>query len=86
MRNARLVPLTKVKGSSTAALSEIRPIMIKSHVFKIMEKVILNKIKSCRSQMLNSKQYQNGFKERKSTCNNLAVVVQKVFGRNKELR
>ena len=72
LKIARLVPLTKIKGRSVASVEEIRPIMIKSHLFKIIEKVVLNKIKSTRSTLLHSGDYQNGFKEQRSTCNNLA--------------
>ena len=72
LKIARLVPLTKIKGSSTATIQDVRPIMIKSHIYKVTEKVILNKIKNERSRMLTSGNYQNGFKEQRSTCNNLA--------------
>ena len=83
LRWARLVPLSKVKGSAIATIQDIRPIMIKSHIFKIMEKVLLQKIKSTRSNLLRSGQYQNGFKERRSTCNNLAQVVQRIHGKDR---
>lgn len=63
LKDARLVPLTKTKGTSLATIHNVRPIMIKSHIFKVMEKVILNKIKNERSKMLMSGDYQNGFKE-----------------------
>ena len=66
------MPLTKTKGTTTASIHNVRPIMIKSHIFKVIEKVILNKIKSQRSKILSSGNYQNGFKEQRSTCNNLA--------------
>ena len=49
LKRARLVPLTKIKGSSTASVHDIRPIMIKLHIFKVMEKAILIKIKSDKS-------------------------------------
>ena len=86
LKTARLVPLTKIKGSSTAAIQDIRPIMIKSHIFKVMEKSILEKLKSIKSNMLKSGDYQNGFKEQRSTGNNLAQVVQKIHGRNNDKR
>ena len=54
---ARLVPLSKVKGSSNAAIQDIRPIMIKSNIYKIMEKTILQKIKDSKSNLLKSKKY-----------------------------
>ena len=75
LKRARLVPLTKIKGSSVATIEDIRPIMIKSHIFKVIEKAILNKIKQSSSTLLSSGDYQNGFKEQRSTSNNLAQVV-----------
>ena len=72
LKRARLVPLTKIKGSSVATIDDIRPIMIKSHIFKVIEKAILNKIKQSSSTLLSSGDYQNGFKEQRSTNNNLA--------------
>ena len=72
LKAARLVPLTKIKGQSTASIKDVRPIMVKSHIFKVMEKAILMKIKSSKSKLLTSGSYQNGFKEKRSTCNNLA--------------
>ena len=72
LKTARLVPLTKIKGQTTASIHDVRPIMVKSHIFKVMEKAILMKIKSSKSRLLTSGSYQNGFKEKRSTCNNLA--------------
>ena len=60
--------------------------MIKSHIFKVMEKAILMKLKSSKSRLLTSGSNQNGFKEQRSTCNNLAQVVKKIHGRNKDKR
>ena len=81
LKCARLVPLTKIKGATTASIQDVRPIMIKSHIYKIMEKVILIKLKHTKSKMLMSGGYQNGFKEQRSTCNNLALVVKKFHDR-----
>jgi hypothetical protein len=41
----RLVPLSKNKGKDQAELKDIRPIVVRSHVSKIMEKAILERIK-----------------------------------------
>ena len=38
LKSARLVPLTKIKGQSTASIQDVRPIMVKSHIFKVMER------------------------------------------------
>ena len=42
----RIVALSKDKNSENVEVTNIRPVVIKSHIFKIMEKTILNKIKS----------------------------------------
>ena len=41
----RMVPLQKTSGKGPVALDEIRPIVVRSHIAKIMEKAILAKIK-----------------------------------------
>lgn len=46
---ARLVPLSKNKGSDVAMVNEIRPIAVKSHIFKIMEMGIQNKVTQTKS-------------------------------------
>jgi hypothetical protein len=51
-----------------------------------MEKAVLMKIKDIKSDLLRSERYQNGFKENRSTGNNLAIVVNKIFRRDKEKR
>ena len=40
----RLVPLSKNKGKDQAELKDIRPIVVRSHVAKIMEKAIMAKV------------------------------------------
>jgi hypothetical protein len=49
-------------------LDEIRPIVVRSHISKIMEKAILAKIKDTCPHLIESKMYQTGFKEGKSTA------------------
>ena len=44
LRVGRLVPLQKTSTKGPVALDEIRPIVVRSHVSKIMEKAILEKI------------------------------------------
>jgi len=48
-------------------LEEIRPIVVRSHESKIMEKAILAKINGSCPHLIESKMYQTGFKEDKST-------------------
>ena len=40
----RLVPLSKNKGKDQAVLKDIRPIVVRSHVAKILEKAIMAKV------------------------------------------
>ena len=40
----RLVPLSKNKGKDEAELKDIRPIVVRSHVAKILEKAIMAKV------------------------------------------
>jgi len=65
------------------ALDEIRPIVVRSHIAKIMEKAILAKIKEEAPQLLESRMYQTGFKEGKSTAIHASRLLQEVHGRKK---
>jgi hypothetical protein len=75
LKTARLVPLSKNKGSDIARVNEIRPIAVKSHLFKIMERAVENKLKESGSRLLKCDGYQNGFKEGRSTANNLEMIL-----------
>ena len=46
LRVGRLVPLQKTLTKGPCGLDEIRPIVVRSHLSKIMEKAILEKIKN----------------------------------------
>ena len=52
LKTARLVPISKNKGSDIARVNEIRPIAVKSHLFKIMERAVENKLKQSGSRLL----------------------------------
>ena len=69
LRVGRMVPLQKTTTKGPVALDEIRPIVVRSHISKIMEKAILAKIKDTCPHLIDSKMYQTGFKEGKSTAN-----------------
>jgi len=51
-QKGRLVSLSKVMGKDVVKCNDIRPIVIKSHIAKICEKVILNKIYSGRGYLV----------------------------------
>jgi hypothetical protein len=61
-------------------LDDIRPIVVRSHISKIMEKAILTKINQCCPQLINSKIYQTGFKEGKSTAIHASRLLNEVHG------
>ena len=64
-------------------LDEIRPIVVRSHIAKIMEKAILAKIKEEAPHLLETRMYQTGFKEGKSTAIHASRLLQEVHGRKK---
>ena len=65
------------------SLDEIRPIVVRSHVSKIMEKAILEKISSTCPHVIASKVYQTGFKEGKSTAIHASRLLNEVHGPKK---
>lgn len=60
--------LSKRKGSSIAALNEVRHIQINSHLAKVMEKAIANKLIQMESKVLHTRLYQAGFKKGQGTA------------------
>ena len=53
----RLVPLQKTQTRGPVNLDEIRPIVVRSHLSKIMEKAILTKINERCPHLISSKVY-----------------------------
>ena len=45
MRHGGLVPLSKVKESNNVKVEDIRPIVVRSHLSKIVEKALLERIR-----------------------------------------
>jgi hypothetical protein len=64
-------------------LDEIRPIVVRSHVSKIMEKAILEKIYKTCPHVIASKVCQTGFKESKSMAIHASRLLNEVHGRKK---
>jgi hypothetical protein len=64
----RLVPLSKNKGKDEAELKDIRPIVVRSHLAKILEKAIMAKVAAAAPHLLQTRIYQTGFKEGTSTA------------------
>ena len=65
------------------ALEDIRPIVVRSHISKIMEKAILTKIKESCPHLIETKIYQTGFKEGKSTAIHASRLLHEVHGPRK---
>jgi hypothetical protein len=57
LRVGRMVPLQKTSTKGTVALDEIRPIVVRSHILKIMEKAILVKVNESCPHIIESKLY-----------------------------
>ena len=57
LRIGRMVPLQKTATKGPVALDEIRPIVVRSHISKIMEKAILAKITDGCPHLIESKMY-----------------------------
>ena len=57
LREGRMVPLYKTATKGPITLDEIRPIVVRSHISKIMEKAILAKIIECCPHLIESKMY-----------------------------
>ena len=78
-----MVPLQKTATKGPVALDEIRPIVVRSHITKVMEKAILAKIKEEAPHLLASQIYQTGFKEGKSTAIHASRLLNEVHGNKK---
>ena len=84
LKEGRLVPLSKNKGKDLAGLKDIRPIIVRSHLAKILEKATLAKLEQLAPHLLATKQYQTGFKHATSTASNIARFIEQVHpGRGK---
>ena len=78
LNEGRLVPLSKNKGSDQALLKDIRPIIVRSHLAKIVEKALLAKMERTAPHLLHTASYQTGFKQGTSTACNAARLLQLV--------
>ena len=74
LKEGRLVLFTK-NGKDEAAVEETRPIVITSHLTKLIEKTLLVRLKKCDSALLKVGSYQTGFKNDRSTHMNLSKLL-----------
>jgi hypothetical protein len=85
MTEGRLVALSKVQNKSIVNLDEIHPIVIKSHLSKVMEKAILEKINKEAPHLLTVNSYQRGFQQNRSTMDNVSEVLNIISQQRKRL-
>jgi hypothetical protein len=82
-----LILLSKVKGSSTGTIDDIRPIIVRPHLSKVAEKMILDRINSRnRGYLLASGSYQHGFRANHSTLDCLVKVMHRLHDKRKKDR
>ena len=74
----RLVPLSKNKGKDQAELKDIRPIVVRSHLAKILEKAIMAKVAALAPHLLQTRIYQTGFKEGTSTATHVSRLLTQI--------
>ena len=67
--------MSKNKGMDQAELKDIRPIVVRSHVAKILEKAIMAKVAILAPHLLQTRIYQTGFKERTSTTTHISRLL-----------
>ena len=77
------MPLQKSQTKGPVQLEDIRPIVVRSHISKIMEKAILQKVKETCPHLIETKMYQTGFKEGKSTAIHASRLLHEVHGPRK---
>jgi len=80
----RLVPLSKKKGEEVVEANDIRPIVVRSHISKIVEKALHARLLQKHPRLTATGRYQTGFKIGKSTLFNIADLMDKVAGQKRK--
>jgi hypothetical protein len=75
LKVGRMIALSKRKGSSITSKKEVRHIAVQSHLTKIVEKTVLDKIVETKSELLKTSLYQHGFKRGQGTAECVARVL-----------
>ena len=78
MSEGRLVLLSKTQ-SEYPGVDETRPLLIESHLTKIIERIILNKLKDMNSDLFKVGCYQKGFKAGESTYSNIVKMLETIL-------
>ena len=74
----RLVHLSKNKVKDQAELKDIHPIVVRSHVAKILEKAIMAKVAVLAPHLLQTRIYQTGFKQDTSTATHISRLLTQI--------
>ena len=74
----RLVSLSKNKGKDQAELKDIRSIVVRSHLAKILEKAIMAKVAALAPHLLQTRIYQKGFKDGTSTATHVSRLLTQI--------
>ena len=77
LSTGRLVLLSK-DNKPQAQIDNTRPIVVNSHITKVIEKAILIRLRKLNSKLLDTDKYQTGFKEGNMTHFNLARVFESI--------
>ena len=72
------MPLSKNKGLDQAELKDIRPIVVRSHVAKILEKTIMAKVAAAAPNLLKTRIYQTGLKQGPSTATHVSRLLSEI--------
>lgn len=78
LSEGRLVVLSKT-SSPTVSLDQTRPIIVMPHITRILEKAMSAKLQESKSELLQTGDYQTGFKEGMSTQKNLSIVMHNIL-------
>jgi uncharacterized Fe-S cluster-containing radical SAM superfamily protein len=57
LREERLIALSKKKGEQDVSIKDVRPIVVKSHLAKVIEQMIKTKLERMHSKVLSTRWY-----------------------------
>lgn len=57
LKHGRLIPLSKIRTQATVKVDDIRPIVVKSHLTKIIEKAIFARVKDSHEHLFKTGPY-----------------------------
>jgi hypothetical protein len=85
LSKTRLIPHTKNRGLYQGSFDEIRPILVRSHLSKIMKKAILSSLmKEENKRILSTHNYKSGFKKHQSKAQNISFAMQCLNGKQRD--